>query len=181
MNGPTRLLLTGLLVAGLTSHLAAQGRWGRYDDDTERPRSALSLIGGISHIDEGADGNAFTGGLRFDVPVARFLIVEPGITFLSYRSLTGGRIEYLLPEVSIQAQLPVGPVRPYAGVGAGFTEYLSGRGLTYGTLHLAGGVRILMGDWGVRGEARVRSIDPFRQTAVDLTAGVMRRFGGRRD
>ncbi|MHB1329000.1 MAG: porin family protein [Gemmatimonadales bacterium] len=181
MNGPTRLLLAALLAAGLTSPLPAQNRWGRTEYDSERPRSALSLIGGISNIDEGADGNALTGGIRFDVPVGRFMIVEPGVTFLSYRSPAGGRIEYLLPEVSFQAQLPVGPIRPYAGIGAGFTEYLSGRGFTYGTLHAAGGVRVLMGDWGLRGEVRVRAIDPFRQTTVDLTAGVMRRFGGRRD
>lgn len=174
-------LLAGLLAAGASSSLAAQSRWSRDDDDADRPRSAVSLVGGISRIDQGADGNGVTGGLRFDVPVGRFLLVEPGITFLSYRSQAAGRIEYLLPEVSFQAQLPVGPVRPYTGVGVGFTEYLSGRGFTYATLHWAGGARILMGDWGLRGEVRVRSIDPFRQTAVDLTAGITRRFGGRRD
>jgi len=180
MTGSKRLLLAGLLLAALIPSLAAQNRWSRDDDGRQRTRPAVSIVGGIAHVAEGADGSAVTGGLRFDAPIGRFLIVEPGITYFGYRSEAGGRIEYLLPEVSFQAQLPVGPVRPYGGAGIGFTEYLSGRGFTYVTLHLAGGVRILMGDWGLRGEARARSIDPFRQTTVDLTAGITRRFGGPR-
>ena len=62
-------------------------------------------------------------------------------------------------------------------LGAGFSEYLSGRGTTYGTLHAAAGVRINLGEhYGARFEVRARSIDPFSQSTTDFTFGFMKRL-----
>ena len=66
------------------------------------------------------------------------LIVEPGLTFFSYTAQFADRVSYLFPELSIQAQLPRGTVRPFLGVGGGGGFVVSGQGETAGTLHAVG-------------------------------------------
>jgi hypothetical protein len=118
------------------------------------------------------------GALRFDLPSSKYLIFEPGLAVFRYRSQADVVITYLLPEVSLQVQAPPGPVRPYLGGGIGYSEFLSGRGQNEVTLHAAVGLRLdLGGAWGFRGEARLRSIDPFHGNTFDLGLGLARRLG----
>ena len=45
------------------------------------------------------------------------------------------------------------------------------------TLHFGLGLRVIShGAWGLRSEARVRSLDPFHGSNVDFTVGLRRRL-----
>jgi hypothetical protein len=153
-------------------------------DDELSTRYAVSFMAGPSSYDLAGTGTGFAGTIRFDAPAGRVVIFEPGVTFFHYTGEFGNGITYVIPEVSFQVQAPLHTVRPYIGAGAGFSEFLSGRGSTLAALHLTGGLRIDAGrNWGGRGEIRIRSIDPFKGNTTDLLVGLMHRIGssGRRD
>jgi len=140
----------------------------------------MSLMAGLGKFDlgESGSGNGFAAGFGISIPSGRYFLVEPGIGFFRYTSAFGEHIAYILPEVSLQVQAPWRSVRPYLGVGGGFSEYSSGRGTTYGTLHAAGGVRVrIAGGYGLRAEVRTRSIDPFRLTTTGFLLGFTWRVG----
>ena len=167
------IALAPALLLSLATLGQAQGDLGRRRDRFP----SVSLMAGPSQYHLAARGTGFAAALRFGVPSGRIFVVEPSIGVFRGRSTFDDRISYLQPEISLQVEPPHGPVRPYAGVGAGFSEYLSGRGTTYGTLHAAAGVRINLGEhYGARFEVRARSIDPFSQSTTDFTFGFMKRL-----
>ncbi len=145
----------------------------------ERPSPAVSFLAGPSSYNLSGTGTAVAAAIRFDVPTGRMFILEPGIGFFRYRTRFGQTIKYLLPEVSFQFQPVGGGVRPYVGVGAGFSEYLSGPGASPGTVLAAAGVRVgVTRTYGFRGEIRVRGLDPFSgQRMTDLSVGLTKRLG----
>lgn len=148
----------------------------RFDRPSERV-SALALLVGPATSNYEGTGNGFAGAFSVSVPSGRVFLVEPGISWFSHRTSVGDRITFLLPEVSVQVETPRGAVRPYLGVGAGFSEYLSGRGSTFGTLHAAAGLRArLGGSVGFRAEVRLRSIDPFHQSTTGFLIGLTKRL-----
>ena len=103
-----------------------------------------------------------------------FLVVEPGLEYFGYkRDFDHQAVGLLMPELSLQGSLRVGPVAPYLGVGAGYAFTVTGRGEDDPTLHAVLGVRAYLSDrWGLRGEFRLRSVDPFHGNMGDVTAGV---------
>jgi hypothetical protein len=178
---------SSLLLVPLLSVFVAQSAWAQLRRPEQygrapRPQPAVSLMAGPALWDDGTrTGTGPAVALRFDIPTSRVLIIEPGISFFRYRSEIGERISYLLPEISFQAQAPLPVVRPYIGAGLGFSEFLDGRGKSFLTLHGVGGVRIaIAGGWGLRGEARARTINPFKLKEVDLTVGISHTLGPRR-
>lgn len=174
-----RALAAGLLLLAGGVPLAAQERYGRYQERFP----SVALMAGATHYDFGGAGvgTGFAAALRFDVPSGRIFVVEPGVALGRYRTAVGDRVSYLMPEISLQVEPPRGAVRPYVGVGGGFSEYLSGRGTTYGTLHAAAGLRLNIGaHYGARFEVRARSIDPFSRTTTDFTFGFMKRLSPNR-
>jgi hypothetical protein len=162
------------LLALAAAPLQAQRRLGESSDR----RPALAVLGGPSPYDLSGTGTGGFGAVRLEVPSGRLLVFEPGIAVFRYRSQADESITYLLPEVSAQVQVVGGPIRPYLGGGIGFTEFLSGRGQSKFTLHGAAGLRIaIAGGWGLRGEARLRSIDPFHGNTFDLGVGLGKELG----
>ncbi len=147
------------------------------DRGRDRPSRAISLVAGPSSYKLSGSGTTFTAAVRFDLPVGRLFIVEPGIGYLGYRTTFQQSIKYLLPEIGLQFQPVRGPVRPYLGVGAGFSEYLTGPGNSPGTVHAAAGVRAwLTRSYGLRAEVRLRGLDPFSgQRMTDFTIGLSKR------
>lgn len=152
--------------------------------DAQRPaaegrdnRPALAVLGGPAPYDLAGTGTGGFGALRIEFPSGRYFVIEPGVSVFRYRSQLDEAITYILPELSVQAQVPGGALRPYAGGGIGFSEFLSGRGSNDLTLHAVGGFRAdVANGWGLRAEARLRSIDPFAGSTVDLGFGITRRL-----
>lgn len=171
-----RVVLGGLALLGFAGSVEAQLR-SRERGARERFSSVDFMVGATRYdIDRVATGIA--GAVRLGIPSGRIFVIEPGIGFFRYENQLGETISYLLPEVSIQVEPPRGTIRPYFGIGAGFTEFLSGRGSTYATMHAATGVRVALTEgWGFRGDIRARTIDPFRQSTLDFTVGVSKRLG----
>jgi hypothetical protein len=163
MKDRVHLAVAAFLLAAWPSLAAAQG--------------GATLAGGLNrHHIQGASGTDWVVTARLAFPLGPYTLAEPGLTFLRWHPIIGTKITYLIPELSIQAQGYVGPVRPYAGAGIGFsTPSRGGVGVSqeYLTLHVAGGFRWWVSrTWAIRTELRARSIDPFSGTTLDFLVGV---------
>lgn len=143
----------------------------------ERPRVQSALLLGPSPYDLSGTGTGLAFNAGITLPLAgRVLLAEPSVGIFTYRSQFGKRTHWLFPELSIQAQAGLGVVHPYIGGGLGAgTAGLSGPAHWVVTLHGLAGLRVhLGGPWGVRGEMRVRSVDPFHGNTVDVGLGITR-------
>jgi hypothetical protein len=167
MPSSSRVVCAILLSVGicLVSHDAA----------AQDERLALSVSAGPSPYDLSGTGTGVAGALALTWRPIRGLLIEPGTTAFTYRSQFGTRFTYLLPELSIQGELRLGPVRPFFGVGAGGAFVVQGPRRTDPTLHATLGSRIQLGaGWGARAELRVRSVRPWAGTMSDVLLGLSR-------
>ena len=169
---PSRFLTGDALIAALVSlpggQLAAQ----------LSRRIAVGIVAGPTRYDLSGTGTTMTGGVRLDLNGYPFLVIELGLGYFHYRPQGGAGQTYLLPEISAQLQTTFGAARPYLGVGIGVAEPSSGT-ITNNlqTLLATAGLRVDVDrHWILRGEARLRSVDPFKGSMLDLTAGIGRRF-----
>lgn len=146
--------------------------------DAQDPERALSVLAGPTEYDLSGTGWAPFMAVRLQWPLTPGLLVEPGLTHLSYRAQFDDRIHHVLPEVQLQAQVPGRVLRPYIGAGFGASwELTSGRNFFDPTLSGAAGLRAWVGPrWQLTGELRVRSIDPWTATTADWGLGIGWRF-----
>jgi hypothetical protein len=139
-------------------------------------RGSLSLMAGATNYDLSGTGTVPVAHLALAVRPARAIVIEPSIGHFAYTS-QGYDMDpdrWVVAEVAVQLQAPNGKVHPFVGVGAGTGWLLPARWEL--SLQASGGVRVDLGpDWGVRGELRVHSIDPFHGSAADVLVGVSRR------
>jgi hypothetical protein len=140
-----------------------------------RSPQVLTLGGGMSRYSLGGDkGSTWVLVARFESRIGPYVVIEPGFAYMRFKGQFGDR-NYLLPEISIQGQGYVGPVRPFIGGGIGFANISTGPSQSQLSLHAVTGLRIRLANmWGVRLEARARSVDPWRSHTYDFTAGIMR-------
>jgi outer membrane protein with beta-barrel domain len=140
-------------------------------------RTALAVVGGAWEYDLSGTGTSGFGGLRLEMPVGRLLVVEPGLTYARYSPQFGGHVNYLIPELQVQVQVP-GRVSPFLGGGLGLSyAWASGAHATDLSLSGSVGTRVRLTElWGARAEFRARSIDPFHNTIVEWTLGISRRL-----
>lgn len=168
----TRAALAGFLVSTILLPLPAAGqRRARAG-----PESAILIGYSRNNLSDRDDG--FTGFAGLAFPVGRRLLVEPALGYLTYRNDFGQRTHWLFPELSIQAQLRVGAVRPFLGIGGG-AGIASRVGSDHweGTLLGTGGIRLqLARGWGGRAEIRGRAVPPWSGHSFDFNLGVIRGF-----
>ena len=178
-----RVRVPVLIAVGLIAQVAPVAAQYNRDDQgrRDRPAPAVSFLAGPSTYDLSGTGAAVNAAIRFDIPAGRRFIVEPGIGFFRYRTQFATTIKYLLPEISLQFQPTRGPVRPYVGVGAGFSEYLTGPGASPATVHAVVGLRARVTRvYGFRTEIRLRGLDPFSgQQITDFAFGLTKGLGAR--
>lgn len=140
-------------------------------------RTDYSASVGASPYDLSGTGTASVFGLAMDTELAPFLLVESGIRFFSYKSQFSDRISYLLPEFSIKFLPLKKALTPYLAVGGGIAASVQGPGETNLALHTALGLRArLHAGVFLQTEARLRSIDPWTGSTLDLTFGIGRSF-----
>lgn len=119
MLRPVVVLALGVLVAGPVA--ADAQRRQRYHD--RAPEGTLTYSVGLGIVDDGIyqDSVARPWAVRMAAPViGRLVVGEVGLGGLSVKTPGGERERFLIPEAQLQLQLPLGPFRPYAGVGAGW-------------------------------------------------------------
>jgi hypothetical protein len=138
------------------------------------PIPSVTVMGGVSHFDLGAPGTAPFGAVRIDLPVAS-LIAEGSLGV--FRPNDGGtsRVD-VIPEAQLQWQILPLFVRPYVGAGIGWFRAVNGPSPLENTVTLsaAAGVRIgiPLTRFGIRGEARTRTIGSTNRRATEWTVGV---------
>jgi hypothetical protein len=139
---------------------------------------AVSVLAGPSQYDLAGTGTTPFVALRLDLPVHRRLVLEPGFAYLSYESQGGARIHHVLPEAQLHVTGVGDAFRPYLGGGIGASWATSAADDEIDlTLSVATGLRVRAGSgWILRGELRVRAIDPWTGTTADWGVGVGKRF-----
>ena len=177
-------LATASTIAPLTAH--AQWHRGRQHYESSTSEQTISYMVGYAILDDGisADSVARPWAVRLNAPiVSRFITGEIGLSGISTKTDLGDRERFLIPEAQLQLQLPLGPFRPYVGLGGG---YVLGRQHTGAALEgnmsvisSAVGLRtFLAGDrltLNVEGRARQYGRDET-WTSGEFTAGMGIRF-----
>jgi hypothetical protein len=116
---------------------------------------------------------------RADFPLGRALLAEGGFGVARPESGSGSRATLLTPEAQLQAQLRLGRVLPYIGLGGGAAVASEAGNIdSEVTASAAGGFRAwLTPRAGIRAELRVRGIGSgFEGAAAEWTVGFGWRF-----
>lgn len=143
--------------------------------------TTVSVVGGVSQWDLSGSGTSPVLGARIDRELNSVFLGEAGFTVMRSTEQFEPTTTYVFPEVQLQAQLPLGVVRPYLGAGLGFgTGSASGAYAgTTRTIAGTGGVRILIpkASTTIRAELRVRGVgDEFTGAMAEWTLGFGHRF-----
>ena len=146
-------------------------------------RLTLELAAGPAPYDLSGTGTGTSGGAFLAWRKPRGFVIEPGLTFFSYRSQFGERTILLFPEISLQGELGLGSFHPFLGAGAGASIGLQGAQQRSLTLHAVAGTRVdLSQNWGLLGQMRIRAVRPWTGNTTDFLFGVSRnvqRFAAR--
>ena len=140
--------------------------------------NAFTVMGGVSQYDLSGTGTGPFAAVRYERLIRPALIAGAGIAYMTDRQEFRVREHHVFPEVMLQLQVPRGSLRPYLGAGAGLAFSSAGDfSETDWTLAGAGGLRIAAGSaWSIRGELRIRAVDPWVGTTADWGFGVTRYF-----
>lgn len=143
-----------------------------------RTAPAVGVTAGILEFDLAGTGTRMFVGARAQIPLTPLLLLEPGATYMSYRErglAQATRHHIWFPEAQIQAQMAMGALRPYLGIGAGVAlESVEGQRFTEVTLSAALGARLPIAERLQLGaEVRLRGVDPFTGSTSEfgLSAG----------
>ena len=143
----------------------------------EGPLSEAGIMIGAARYDLTGTGTGFSLNAGITIPlVRRTVFLEPSVGLVTVTTQFGKHTAWMFPELTAQVQRPLGAVRPYVGAGLGTgTAGLSGAARWKLTLLALGGLRVhLGGRWGLRGEVRLRSVDPWNGHTADVGVGFTR-------
>ncbi len=169
-RGLVKAFVVTLACAGLPAATLAQ--------DT----GSVGLLAGVSQYDLSGVGTVPTASFRATTGLERAILGELALAYFAYTSQGDRQVNHVLPELQIQTQWPREGLRPYLGVGGGFSRAwidVSGESVseTEPTLSLAGGLRLpVTAGWILQAELRVRTIDPWTGTSADWGLGLAGRF-----
>ena len=140
-----------------------------------------AIVGGAFQYDLSGTGTVPFGGVRLTLPLHRWILVEPALTYAAYDAQSGDEIPLLIPEAQVQGRWPLGRIDPFLGVGVGgvfdMRESRGGQELVVSTLSAAAGARGWLGrGWSARAELRVRGVDGFTGAVAEWTVGLGRAF-----
>jgi hypothetical protein len=151
------------------------------------PRAAAQHADGLRHVavvagpvsyDLSGTGWSWGAATRMDLPLARFLSLEGGLTYFQYDAQFGTHVAYLFPEIGAHLVLPTPILRPYLLAGSGAAFSARGGAGTDMTVHAGIGVRTAgHGRYGARIEARFRNITlSANESLLEGFVGLSRRW-----
>jgi hypothetical protein len=144
--------------------------------------TGVTVAAGLMNYDLSGTGNTLAIALRVDRPITPVFRVEGSVTGARPGQQFGGDPLLLIPEVQLQAELPLHGLAPYLGLGFGLAYSASGDDVPSRTeMALSGGA-------GVRAEVssrlsgvldgRVHALGSnFAGTTGELTLGLRWRMG----
>lgn len=141
----------------------------------------LSVTGGAMHYTLGGTRDGALAALRLASPIVplgrNHWLIEPGAAYAWYRSADGDLRHVFIPEIQLQLQAGPRMLQPYVGGGGGlaFTR-VDSTTTSKLTASAAVGLRLLVGSWGLAGEARFRSLHLFDRGTRELTVSVFRQL-----
>jgi hypothetical protein len=136
----------------------------------------ITVSAGPAQYDLSGTGTTPSAAVRALFPIHRRFAIEPSIGWLSYESQAERRRTLWFLEGQILFQRSAGRVRPFLGVGSGYA-WEGGDDTNVGTLSASVGALLGLDDaWGLRGELRIRAIDPWVGTTAEWGFGITRRF-----
>jgi hypothetical protein len=185
-----RLRLYALVAIGAVSALASSSVQAQYHQRMVRETSSeqtISYMIGLGFIDDGlrTDSLARPWSFRVTSPIiGRFVVAEFALGGVSTKTPAGVRERFLIPEGQVQLQLPLGPFRPYFGLGGGWVAGHQNTGAVLegntAMVTSALGLRtFLAGDkltLNLEGRARRYGSDADNRSGGEFTAGVGVRF-----
>lgn len=165
-----RLILTGAM---LVSAAAATAQ-------TVMP-PVLSFTGGVMRYTLGDTRDGAIVAIRLASPIVplgrNHWLVEPGGSYGWYRTGNGDLRHVFIPEVQLQLQAGPRGLQPYVGGGGGLAfTHVDSTTTTKLTASAAAGLRIMLGSWGIAGEARFRSLHLFDKGSRELTVSLFRQL-----
>jgi hypothetical protein len=102
---------------------------------------SFGVTAGVLEFDLAGTGTRRFVGARAQIPLTALLLLKPGLIYMNHRErglANAPRHHLWYPEAQIQAQVAVGALRPYLGIGAGVAvESVEGQRFTEATLSAA--------------------------------------------
>jgi hypothetical protein len=144
-------------------------------------QTTVAIYRGTSEYDLSGVNQAPTTSIRMTRDLSSLFVVEGAVNYVELRQ-DFGPSKLLMPEVLLQFQVPIGPVAPYLGAGAGIgidspnDADLSRE--TDLTLLVSAGLRVeLPYNFMLGADGRIRSFGTnFWGTGTELSVGVGYRF-----
>jgi hypothetical protein len=148
----------------------------------EAPFARLALLGGQLRYRLPETRNGALLALRLAASLAplgtRHWLLEPSVSYGSFRATPGQRRHVVVSEVELQAQSGTALFEPYVGIGGGLgLTRVDSTTLVRLTLSASAGVRWdVLESMGVLGEVRLRRLGLFQGWTRELTAGLYASF-----
>ena len=141
----------------------------------------LSFTGGVMRYTLGDTRDGAIVAIRLASPIVplgrNHWLVEPGGSYGWYRTADGDLRHVFIPEVQLQLQAGLRGLQPYVGGGGGLAfTHVDSTTTTKLTASAAAGLRIMLGSWGIAGEARFRSLHLFDKGSRELTVSLFRQL-----
>ena len=141
----------------------------------------LSVGGGVMRYTLGQPRDGAIVALRLASPIVplgrNHWLIEPGAAYEWYRTVDGDLRHAFIPELQLQFQAGPRTVQPYIGGGGGIAfSRVDSTTTSRLTASAAAGIRIMLGSWGVAGEARFRSLHLFDKGTRELTISIFRQL-----
>lgn len=139
-------------------------------------QTGVTLSGAVVPYDLSGTGVTASGALRVDRSVHRMLFVQVGSAYFDYETQDSERVGLLIPELGVVLRPSTIPI--YAAAGVGYALAVRGDADGDPTLWAAVGLQYGVADgWTVRPEARIRVVDPWAGSMVELSLGIQRWLG----
>lgn len=185
-----RLRMLAVAALGVGSALVsskAEAQYHRRSYHASSSERTISYMIGVAMIDDGVqtDSLARPWSVRLTSPlIGKFIVGEFALGGVSTKAPSGVRERYLIPEGQVQLQLPLGPFRPYVGLGGGWVAGHQNTGAALegqtSMVTAALGLRtFLAGDrltLNLEGRGRRYGSEADNRTSGEVTAGIGMRF-----
>ena len=141
----------------------------------------LSFTGGVMRYTLGDTRDGAFAAIRLASPIVplgrNHWLIEPGGGYGWYRTADGDLRHVFIPEVQLQLQAGPRGLQPYVGGGGGLAfTHVDSTTTTKLTASAAVGLRVMLGSWGIAGEARFRSLHLFDKGSRELTVSLFRQL-----